>query len=161
MILGVKLLKCTEGQYNKAFLMSMDRGVEVLAKVPNPNAGPAFYTTASEVATRHFVRDSSCWFWWASSDGYGLATYGLELTRPAHSRIFFRFRQSGGCRVHHRGENQRQTVREPLASLGYRIATGSCSSACWLRDKASISFISKARLHLLQEGSGKKRSSCL
>ncbi|KAL5320589.1 hypothetical protein ACEPPN_011399 [Leptodophora sp. 'Broadleaf-Isolate-01'] len=52
----VKLLKCTEGQYNKAFLMSMDRGVEVLAKVPNPNAGPAFYTTASEVATRHFLR---------------------------------------------------------------------------------------------------------
>ncbi|KAK0119331.1 Phosphotransferase enzyme [Cadophora gregata f. sp. sojae] len=52
----VKLLKCTEGQYNKAFLMSMDNGVEVLAKVPNPNAGPAFYTTASEVATRQFLR---------------------------------------------------------------------------------------------------------
>lgn len=63
MILGVKLLKCTEGQYNKAFLMSMDSGAEVLAKIPNPNAGPAFYTTASEVATRQFVRDSSCWSW--------------------------------------------------------------------------------------------------
>ncbi|TVY85520.1 Altered inheritance of mitochondrial mitochondria protein [Lachnellula suecica] len=52
----VKLLKCTEGQYNKAFLMSMDSGEEVLAKIPNPNAGPAFYTTASEVATRQFLR---------------------------------------------------------------------------------------------------------
>ncbi|TVY27963.1 Altered inheritance of mitochondria protein, mitochondrial [Lachnellula hyalina] len=55
-ISGVKLLKCTEGQYNKAFLMTMDNGAEVLAKIPNPNAGPAFYTTASEVATRHFLR---------------------------------------------------------------------------------------------------------
>ncbi|PVH85726.1 hypothetical protein DL98DRAFT_568045 [Cadophora sp. DSE1049] len=52
----VKLLKCTEGQYNKAFLMSMDSGAEVLAKVRNPNAGPAFYTTASEVAIRQFLR---------------------------------------------------------------------------------------------------------
>lgn len=55
--LGDKLLKCIEGQYNKAFIMTMDNGVEVLAKLPNPNAGPAFYTTASEVATRHFVCD--------------------------------------------------------------------------------------------------------
>ncbi|CZT12207.1 uncharacterized protein RCO7_10448 [Rhynchosporium graminicola] len=52
----VKLLKCIEGQYNKAFLMSMDNGAEVLVKLPNPNAGPAFYTTASEVATRQFLR---------------------------------------------------------------------------------------------------------
>ncbi|EPE35310.1 hypothetical protein GLAREA_11009 [Glarea lozoyensis ATCC 20868] len=52
----VKLLKCTEGQYNKAFLMTMDNGAEVIVKIPNPNAGPAFYTTASEVATRHFLR---------------------------------------------------------------------------------------------------------
>lgn len=36
----------------------MDNGAEVLARIPNPNAGPAFYTTASEseVATRHFIR---------------------------------------------------------------------------------------------------------
>jgi hypothetical protein len=53
--LGIKVLKCLEGQYNKAFLMTMDNGVEVLAKIPNPNAGSAFYTTASEVATRSFV----------------------------------------------------------------------------------------------------------
>ncbi|KAF1953158.1 hypothetical protein CC80DRAFT_420717 [Byssothecium circinans] len=52
----VKVLKCIEGQYNKAFILTLDNGVEVLAKIPNPNAGPAFYTTASEVATRHFLR---------------------------------------------------------------------------------------------------------
>ena len=52
---GVKVLKCVEGQYNKAFLLTMDDGMEVFAKIPNPNAGPRFFTTASEVATRHFV----------------------------------------------------------------------------------------------------------
>lgn len=36
--------------------MTMENGAEVVAKIPNPNAGPAFYTTASEVATRDFVR---------------------------------------------------------------------------------------------------------
>jgi hypothetical protein len=33
----------------------MNNGMEVFAKLPNPNAGPAHYTTASEVATRKFV----------------------------------------------------------------------------------------------------------
>ena len=37
----------------------MDNRAEVLVKIPNPNAGPAFYTTASEVATRHFVYNLS------------------------------------------------------------------------------------------------------
>ncbi|KAH7333471.1 hypothetical protein BKA65DRAFT_553821 [Rhexocercosporidium sp. MPI-PUGE-AT-0058] len=35
----------------------MDNDVEIFAKLPNPCAGPLFYTTASEVATRTFVRD--------------------------------------------------------------------------------------------------------
>ncbi|KAM5454352.1 hypothetical protein MaudCBS49596_002370 [Microsporum audouinii] len=35
----------------------MDNGLEVVAKLPNPIAGPAYYTTASEVATRAFLRD--------------------------------------------------------------------------------------------------------
>ncbi len=54
-IKGTKVLKCIEGHFNKAFLLTMDNGIEVLAKLPNPNAGPAFYTTASEVATLEFV----------------------------------------------------------------------------------------------------------
>ncbi|RAH85138.1 hypothetical protein BO86DRAFT_386666 [Aspergillus japonicus CBS 114.51] len=35
----------------------MDNGVEVVAKLPNPNAGPARYITTSEVATRPLLRD--------------------------------------------------------------------------------------------------------
>lgn len=49
------MLKLLEGQHNKAFLMTMNNGDEVVARVPNPNAGPPFYTTASEVASRDFV----------------------------------------------------------------------------------------------------------
>lgn len=33
----------------------MDDGRQVITKVPNPNAGLPFYTTASEVATMDFV----------------------------------------------------------------------------------------------------------
>jgi hypothetical protein len=33
----------------------MDNGAEIIAKLPNPCAGPLFYITASEVAARKFV----------------------------------------------------------------------------------------------------------
>lgn len=56
----VEVRKLPEGQYNKAFLLTMDDGKRVIAKVPNPNAGRPHYTTASEVATMDFVRISSC-----------------------------------------------------------------------------------------------------
>ncbi|KAL9026749.1 MAG: hypothetical protein Q9196_004636 [Gyalolechia fulgens] len=51
----VAVRKLPEGQYNKAFLLTMDDGKRVIAKVPNPNAGRPHYTTASEVATMDFV----------------------------------------------------------------------------------------------------------
>ncbi|KAI2820119.1 hypothetical protein CBS63078_3396 [Aspergillus niger] len=47
--------KYPDGMFNKAFLMSMDNGREVVAKVPNPNSGIPHLTTASEVATMNFV----------------------------------------------------------------------------------------------------------
>lgn len=51
----VAVLKYPDGLYNKCFVLSMSDGREVIAKVPNPNAGIAHYTTASEVATMDFV----------------------------------------------------------------------------------------------------------
>ena len=51
----VNVEKLPEGDFNKAFLITMRDGREVIAKVPNPNAGLPFYTTASEVATMEFV----------------------------------------------------------------------------------------------------------
>ncbi|KAI9703932.1 MAG: hypothetical protein M1820_005714 [Bogoriella megaspora] len=53
----ISVKKYSDGMYNKVFLMSMDDGQEVVAKVPNPNAGISYLTTASEVATMDFVRN--------------------------------------------------------------------------------------------------------
>ncbi|PYH85352.1 phosphotransferase enzyme family protein [Aspergillus uvarum CBS 121591] len=52
-----KVVKCLEGLHNKAFLLVMDNGAEVVAKLPSPNAGFARYITASEVATRQLLRE--------------------------------------------------------------------------------------------------------
>ncbi|CZT13665.1 uncharacterized protein RCO7_08415 [Rhynchosporium graminicola] len=52
-----EVLKCKESMNNKAFLLTMDNGSVVFAKLPHACAGPAYYTTASEVATRTFLRE--------------------------------------------------------------------------------------------------------
>lgn len=52
----ISIEKYPDGMFNKAYLMCMDNGQEVVAKVPNPNAGVPHFTTASEVATMNFVR---------------------------------------------------------------------------------------------------------
>ena len=51
----VSMEKLGEGSYNKSFRLTMANGKAVVARIPNPNAGPAFLTTASEVATMDFV----------------------------------------------------------------------------------------------------------
>ncbi|TVY51693.1 Altered inheritance of mitochondria protein 9, mitochondrial, partial [Lachnellula cervina] len=76
LILGTKVLKCIEGQFNKAFFMTMDNGLQVLVKIPNPNAGSAFYTTASEVATRNFVRE------FLNFPVPRILTYSLDASNP-------------------------------------------------------------------------------
>lgn len=57
----VKVEKCPDGFYNKSFLLTMEDGRQVIGKLPNPNAGQAHYTTASEVATMDFVSISQNW----------------------------------------------------------------------------------------------------
>ncbi|EFR03147.1 phosphotransferase enzyme family protein [Nannizzia gypsea CBS 118893] len=52
----VSVRKYPDGMFNKAFLLTMNNGREVVAKVPNPNAGIPHFTTASEVATMDFAR---------------------------------------------------------------------------------------------------------
>jgi hypothetical protein len=51
----VSVVKYPDGMYSKAFLLTMEDGKQVVAKVPNLNAGLAHFTTASEVATMDFV----------------------------------------------------------------------------------------------------------
>jgi hypothetical protein len=43
-----------EGGFSKALRMTKEDGTEVIAKIPCPNAGPASYTTASEVAVMKY-----------------------------------------------------------------------------------------------------------
>ncbi len=52
----LSLEKIGEGSYNKGFRLIMQNNKKVIVKIPNPNAGPAMYTTASEVATMDFGR---------------------------------------------------------------------------------------------------------
>jgi hypothetical protein len=51
----VQIQKYPDGMYNKSMLLTMDNGTQVVAKVPNPNAGLPHFATASEVATMDFV----------------------------------------------------------------------------------------------------------
>ncbi|KAF4622709.1 hypothetical protein G7Y89_g14318 [Cudoniella acicularis] len=53
----IRIEKYPDGMYNKAMLLTMNDGSQVVAKVPNPNAGKPHFTTASEVATMDFVRN--------------------------------------------------------------------------------------------------------
>lgn len=52
----ISLEKIGEGNYNKAFRLKIKHGQNLIVKIPNPNAGPARYITASEVATMEFSR---------------------------------------------------------------------------------------------------------
>ncbi|KAI1947423.1 hypothetical protein LOZ53_006289 [Ophidiomyces ophidiicola] len=52
----VHIEKMAEGGFNKIFLLTMDNGNEVIARIPTPIAGTPFYSTASEVATMDFLR---------------------------------------------------------------------------------------------------------
>ncbi|KAJ5375106.1 Aminoglycoside phosphotransferase [Penicillium concentricum] len=45
----VEVQKLPEGNFNKVLLLTMNDGKEVIAKLPNSNAGPQYFTTASEV----------------------------------------------------------------------------------------------------------------
>jgi hypothetical protein len=51
----INMTKLAEGSFNKTFKLSMDNGLNVIARIPHPIAGPKYYTTASEVATMEFV----------------------------------------------------------------------------------------------------------
>ena len=47
----VHISKLTEGSFNRIFLLTMDDGFEVIAKIPFPLTVPKRLTTESEVAT--------------------------------------------------------------------------------------------------------------
>lgn len=52
------ILECSkdEGNFNRAFLMHLDNGIKVVARVPFPAAGPSRLVTNSEVATMAYSK---------------------------------------------------------------------------------------------------------
>jgi hypothetical protein len=50
-----EVTKLPEGNFNKTFIVEMHDGRQVIARLPNPNAGRPHYTIASEVATMDYV----------------------------------------------------------------------------------------------------------
>ncbi|RAK82140.1 aminoglycoside phosphotransferase family protein [Aspergillus fijiensis CBS 313.89] len=52
----VSITKRGKGGSNRTFLLTMDDGRKVVAKIPYSIAGPQYYTTAFEVATMEFAR---------------------------------------------------------------------------------------------------------
>ncbi|PWY91704.1 phosphotransferase enzyme family protein [Aspergillus sclerotioniger CBS 115572] len=53
----VEMTKIPEGLYNKVFSLRMENDREILARIPNPNAGHPQHVVASEVATLNFLRN--------------------------------------------------------------------------------------------------------
>lgn len=51
----ISITKYPDSMFNKTFLTTMENDREVLAKVPNPNAGLSNFTAVSKVATMDFV----------------------------------------------------------------------------------------------------------
>ncbi|CAG7974253.1 unnamed protein product [Penicillium nalgiovense] len=50
----IEVQKPPEGNFSKVFLLTMDDGKKMITKLPNPNARPQYFTTASEVATMNY-----------------------------------------------------------------------------------------------------------
>lgn len=51
----ISMAKLGEGNYNRVFRLEMENAQVVIARIPFPNAGPSWYSTASEVATMDLV----------------------------------------------------------------------------------------------------------
>ncbi len=147
---GTKVSKCLEGQFNKAFLLTMNNGEEVLAKIPNPNAGSAFHTIASEVATRQFV-STIIFIKLISHINLALAAAGsVRFSGASYTHIFTRSNQPSWRRIYHRGESCGPNVRKHMAELAEGCTTGSGCPARGLGSEAFLSFIPASWLHLLQ-----------
>ncbi|KAJ5194064.1 Aminoglycoside phosphotransferase [Penicillium cf. griseofulvum] len=83
----VEVQKLPEGNFSKVFLLTMEDGKEVIAKLPNPNAGPHYFTTASEVATMDYVRNvlnipaPTVYAWSPSTEEIGAEYIIMEKSR--------------------------------------------------------------------------------
>lgn len=57
---GVVEYEKREGGFNRVFILTMDNGRRVVARVPTGIAGPSRLTTNSEVATMSYCKATPC-----------------------------------------------------------------------------------------------------
>ncbi|EZG01032.1 hypothetical protein H106_08392 [Trichophyton rubrum CBS 735.88] len=126
----IKVEKLPEGDYNKVSLISLHGGHQVVAKVPNKNAGLPFYTTASEVATMNFGRNVAglpipkvyAWNPHTSGNDVG-ADYQDIVVGPSTERKFV-----------HDGKRAVNIEKGPWNSaLGYILASSTRERECIVR----------------------------
>jgi hypothetical protein len=77
------IIKLAEGGVSKVFLLTMEDGFEVVAKLPTPIAGSSHYLTSSEVATMEFLRQELSFpiphiYGWNSSSSLKTNPVGVE-----------------------------------------------------------------------------------
>ncbi|KAI1980122.1 hypothetical protein LOZ51_000497 [Ophidiomyces ophidiicola] len=78
-----------EGGFNKALLLTMKNGMEVIAKLPCPNAGPLRCNTASEVATLELVRTST------SIPAPGVLAWNSDPNNPVGAEYIIQEKSAG------------------------------------------------------------------
>ncbi len=135
----------------------MNNGEEILAKIPNPNAGSAFHTVASEVATRQFVSTIIFIRLILHINLILAAARSVKFSGALYTHIFVRSDQPRWRRVYHRGESCRPNVRKHMAELAKGFTTRSCCPAGGLGSKSFLDFIPASWLHLLQRRSRSQR----
>ncbi len=75
-----------EGGFNQALLITLDTGIEVIAKIPCSNAGRAVYNTASEAAVLEYG-NLSIFVHSTSADQFSPNSY--KNSRPKRSDVEF------------------------------------------------------------------------
>lgn len=138
----VAMTKLAEGSFNKIFRLKMDDGSTVIARVPHPIAGPAYYTTASEVATMDFVRI------FTPSHRLSLLTVliimsGSQCAQDSCStspHLVRRFQQSSGMRVHYYGGGTGYKTRRRVGGSLSRTTDSNHEGSCLNRETDALSI---------------------
>ncbi|KAF1831506.1 hypothetical protein BDW02DRAFT_48134 [Decorospora gaudefroyi] len=68
--LGVSISKLAEGWFNKVFRLAMDDGGVVIARIPNPNAGPDYCVGSCYYGVCTLVCSLRGWDVWADTIGW-------------------------------------------------------------------------------------------
>jgi hypothetical protein len=79
----ISIAKLAEGGNCKIFLLVMEDGFEIIAKIPMPIIGPAYHLTASEVATMEFMKKELSFpvpkvYTWSGSSSPDINPIGAE-----------------------------------------------------------------------------------